>query len=784
MIFGPVLDASANFSVHVLQPAARSLAFACVAGLALAAFRVRSVALRLAIWRTVLLVALAMPVLGLLLPPLPIFVPFIAKFMPTVPAAEIALAPEFHSSTIIVNQVARSSSTRLGAFTYTGHAPSAMDAPNVSDTADATGMSQVANAPSADAQPRRPFPWLAFSAAIYFAVAVFMLMRLALGVILGHRLERESQLIEDPHPLARLHFFAQASSLRAAPRLAESELLSVPVTFGVQRPAILLPAGWREWEPAELDAVLAHEISHVARRDALAERLSLLHRAIFWFSPLSWWLARHLADLAEEASDDAALAAGADRTRYAETLLGFFTALEAAPGRVWWQGVSMATAGQAEKRVDRILEWKGSVAMRLKKPVVIAYMLCAIPVVCLIAAFRPTIVNIHSEPSQQTAPQTTEPPALPSQQSAQSPAAPPPAAAPANAPQSSAVPVAAPNAVPDPAPLAPIAPQVSVRAVVPLVSVEPVESVHSAVAPLVMANVKPLVMPNVKAMVSVAPELRVVSIVPASPVGGPVSPVVPVVTVHPFLSPLLQTTTINGTRIGDYSDDTFAIVSGKNYVSVSSSHTSTGTDASVGSDGDSGFVRSLRRNFPGDFIWFIRDGKAYIIRDPATIKQTMDFFAPTQELGRKQEELGKQQEALGAQQEALGAKQEALGDQMEKVRVKIPDMTAELQKLEAELKKMGEDGTQDDLGRLQEKIGEIQSRIGELQSQAGEKQSELGKKQGALGEEQGKLGEQQGKLGELQGKLGEQQEAVSRKASREMKKLLDQAVASGLAKPA
>ena len=253
--------------------------------------------------------------------------------------------------------------------------------------------------------------------------------------------------------------------------------------------------------------------------------------------------------------------------------------------------------------------------------------------------------------------------------------------------------------------------------------------------------------------------------------------------VHPFL----QTTTINGTRIGDYSDDTFAIVSGKYYVSVSSSHTSISTDGSGGvadSDGDSGFVNSLRRSFPGDFIWFIRSGKAYIIRDAATIKQAMDFFAPAQELGRQQEALGKQQEALGAQQDALGAKQEALGEQMEKVRVKIPDMTADLQKLEAELKQMGTDGTQDDLGRIQEKIGEIQERIGELQSKAGEEQSELGEKQGALGEEQGKLGEQQGKLGELQGKLGEQEEAASRRASREMKKLLDQAIASGAAKPA
>jgi beta-lactamase regulating signal transducer with metallopeptidase domain len=749
MISSPLLDASANFSTHVLQPAARSLACACFAGLALAAFRVRHLVLRLTIWRAVLLVALGMPLLSLLLPPLPVYVPLAAKFVRAQPSAEIVPPYELHSRAIIVNQVAHSIAAKSGAFGGGLKSPPPTDA---ADVPSAKRAAQYLHASAPTAQPRRPFPWLGASITLYFAVAIFMLMRLALGIILGRRLERESQHIADSEVLARLDSFTGAAGLRAAPRLAESELLSVPVTFGVRRPAILLPAGWHEWEAAELDAVLAHEISHVVRRDALAERLSLLHRAVFWFSPLSWWLARHLADLAEEASDDAALAAGAERTRYAETLLGFFAALEAAPGRVWWQGVSMATAGQAEKRVDRILEWKGSVAMRLKKPIVIAYLLCAIPVVCLVAAFRPTTVNIHSTALQQAAPQAPQPRALPAEQSAQ-PAATPPAA-PAPTPAAPNAPaVTAPDAAPGPtplAPLAPVAPEVSVRTgVTPMVLVDPVVSVHTLVTPLVMPNVRP--------MVSVAP----------------------VVTVRPFLPREMQSSTITHRAIiADNDGAQFTIVSGNSSVSVSSD------SFTISSGGPSDVANSLRRNFPGDFIWFIHDGKAYIIRDPATIKQAMDFFAPARELGRQQEQLGKQQEALGAQQEALGTKQEALGEQMEKVRVKIPDLTAELDKLQADLKELGTDGTQEDLGRIQEKIGEIQARIGELQSKAGEKQSELGEQQGALGEEQGKLGEQQGKLGELQGKLGEQQEAASKKAQREMKKLLDQAVASGMAKPA
>src|SRR5437762_6468423 len=120
-------------------------------------------------------------------------------------------------------------------------------------------------------------------------------------------------------------------------------------------------------------------MSHVTRRDGLTHRLSVLHRTIFWFSPLAWWLARNLADLAEQAADEAALTSGVDRKSYAQTLLGFFEALQAAPGRVRWQGVSMAKHGQPEKRLERTLSWKGPVPMHLKRSIALAVLTLAVP---------------------------------------------------------------------------------------------------------------------------------------------------------------------------------------------------------------------------------------------------------------------------------------------------------------------------------------------------------------------------------------------------------------------
>src|SRR5262249_39676291 len=150
-------------------------------------------------------------------------------------------------------------------------------------------------------------------------------------------------------------------------------------------------------------------------------------------------------------------------------------------------------------------------------------------------------------------------------------------------------------------------------------------------------------------------------------------------------------------------EDRFVIVSGK-----SDSYTMSGSTQDVH------HVERLKKQIPGDFIWFQRDEKSYIIRDQATIDRAKAFWAPQEELGKKQEELGKKQEALGKQQEALGNK-------IEQVRIDVPpNLTAKLDALKAKLQKLGPSATMEEMGDLQSEIGELQSQIGEIQSRAGE----------------------------------------------------------------
>ena len=60
-----------------------------------------------------------------------------------------------------------------------------------------------------------------------------------------------------------------------------------------------------------------------------------------------------------------------------------------------------------------------------------------------------------------------------------------------------------------------------------------------------------------------------------------------------------------------------------------------------GSSEDARHVEKLRKSIAGDFIWFERDEKSYVIRDQATIDRARAFWAPQEELGKKQKPSAK-----------------------------------------------------------------------------------------------------------------------------------------------
>jgi hypothetical protein len=148
---------------------------------------------------------------------------------------------------------------------------------------------------------------------------------------------------------------------------------------------MLLPSNWREWDSATLEAVLAHEGSHVRRRDPAVQFLSAIHRALLWASPMGWFLHRRIVRAGEEISDDAAIAATGDRASYAGVLLEF---MQRSITPADWATVPMARYDRPEKRIRRILV-STAISPSATRRSVAAILVLVAPLAWLAAAANP-----------------------------------------------------------------------------------------------------------------------------------------------------------------------------------------------------------------------------------------------------------------------------------------------------------------------------------------------------------------------------------------------------------
>jgi|GEM_PF-1054678 len=97
--------------------------------------------------------------------------------------------------------------------------------------------------------------------------------------------------------------------------------IKTPMTAGVFRPVILLPD--EDYSESTLQYILAHEISHLKRKDPLKKLLFLCAAAIHWYNPFVWLLKSYAGRILELACDeDIVLGKPAEyRVKYSEMLL-------------------------------------------------------------------------------------------------------------------------------------------------------------------------------------------------------------------------------------------------------------------------------------------------------------------------------------------------------------------------------------------------------------------------------------------------------------------------------
>jgi beta-lactamase regulating signal transducer with metallopeptidase domain len=118
-----------------------------------------------------------------------------------------------------------------------------------------------------------------------------------------------------------------------------------PFTFGVIHNIIVVPvSAWANLPPAQLEAVLLHELAHIRRHDYFFNLVQTVIDTLLFFHPAAWWMSRHVRELREQCCDDQVLRCGAAPVDYASALL----ALE--ENRTAGAPLAMALSGAAEAR--------------------------------------------------------------------------------------------------------------------------------------------------------------------------------------------------------------------------------------------------------------------------------------------------------------------------------------------------------------------------------------------------------------------------------------------------
>ena len=152
---------------------------------------------------------------------------------------------------------------------------------------------------------------------VWLAGVAAMLVRTAAGHWRVRSLFGKAEQIRDARWLA----LTAKTGAPAGFRLKRSTATDVPLSYGLFRATVLLPAESDSWSEERRRVVLSHEMIHARRLDSLWGLMAQMSLSVNWFNPLAWLAAKEFRKEQERSCDDAVVTAGTASTVYAAHLV-------------------------------------------------------------------------------------------------------------------------------------------------------------------------------------------------------------------------------------------------------------------------------------------------------------------------------------------------------------------------------------------------------------------------------------------------------------------------------
>jgi Zn-dependent protease with chaperone function len=287
--------------------------------------------------------------------------------------------------------------------------------PELSDrpVAFAPAVPVVDRRPAGPPSARRAGPerWFPLMLAGWLGGVLIITVRTLSGWRRVRHVHRVSLAAAPSHWQAAANRLAVRLGVRRAIHVAECALIEVPAVIGWTRPVIVLPiAALTSLTPAQVDAILAHELAHIRRHDYLVNLLQSAAETLLFYHPAVWWVSAQIRVEREHCCDDVALhVCGA--VDYAEALA------EIESQRGGHTLALAATGGSLLRRTRRILGGTGrpssGVAARVAAPALaIVFTVSAAGLAQVVPAVQPPSF-VASQPSPPAPPRAPAPPRTP-----------------------------------------------------------------------------------------------------------------------------------------------------------------------------------------------------------------------------------------------------------------------------------------------------------------------------------------------------------------------------------
>lgn len=189
---------------------------------------------------------------------------------------------------------------------------------------------------------------------IWLLGVLVLVLRLSGGYIYNQRLKLHRNQPLPNHWQNRLETFCRLTVIRNPINLVESALVKIPMTIGHFKPVILFPLGLATGLPRDqVEALLAHELAHILRKDYLVNILQSFVDILFFFHPGVRWISSHVRSERENCCDDIAVSLSGNSLNVAKALTNI-------------QAYNMRTPYPAMAAVNKRLGTRGLLA-RIKR---------------------------------------------------------------------------------------------------------------------------------------------------------------------------------------------------------------------------------------------------------------------------------------------------------------------------------------------------------------------------------------------------------------------------------